>query len=449
MRFLLLFSRLFVGSLFIVSGLIKANDPLGFSYKLEEYFAESALNLPFLEPFALTLAVLACLAEVVLGFAVLFGGRMKLTSAALLVLTLFFGWLTAYTATCDPMDTYTVIVDGQPVERGVTCVTDCGCFGDAMKGSIGRSLTPWESFSKDMVLLVFIIPIALVAFFRGIPWNTTKDDAVLLPGGLLLVAVWCWIFTWWGPLWFTLLGFAGYLAIKRFVQGVKAEWTAAVWITLITLVFTWYGYAHLPVRDYRPYAVGKSISEQKKGGKPPVNRTYIKYRNTATGEEKEYDTAQPYPWDDPAYELVPNSTRIVEVEAGIASQVQDFLLTDTDGNDITNDVLSDPSPILLVMMYDVRKSSTDCMPAIKALADAAFNNGWYVYGVAANTFDAIEEVRHAHQLPFDFVQCDEKTIKTAIRSNPGIMLLQGGMVRGLWHCNDVPGIEEAKGRLAQ
>ncbi|MCB0789483.1 MAG: DoxX family membrane protein, partial [Flavobacteriales bacterium] len=144
MRILIIISRVLVGSLFIVSGLIKANDPLGFGYKLEEYFAESALNLPGLMPFALGLGILACLAEVVLGFAVLFGGRMKLATWALLLLTLFFGWLTAYTATCDPNGTYTVMVDGAEVTRGVTCVTDCGCFGDAMKGSVGRSLTPWE-----------------------------------------------------------------------------------------------------------------------------------------------------------------------------------------------------------------------------------------------------------------------------------------------------------------
>lgn len=449
MRILLIFSRLFVGSLFIVSGLIKANDPLGFSYKLEEYFAESALNLPFLEPYALALAVLACLAEVVLGFAVLFGGRMRLTAAALLALTLFFGWLTAYTATCDPNATYTVVVDGETVERGVTCVTDCGCFGDAMKGSIGRSLTPWESFSKDMVLLVFIIPIFLFAFFRGIPFNTAKDDLLLLPLGLVLVAVWSWIFTWWGPLWFTLVSYAGYLAIKRLLQGPRAEWAAAAWVTVATLVFTWYGYAHLPMRDYRPYAIGKSISEQKQAGKPPVNRTYVSYKHLATGEVKEFDTAQPYPWDDPAYEVVPNSTRVVEVEPGVASQVQDFLLTDVDGNDITPDVLSDPSPVLLVMMYDVAKASPACMPAIRALADEAFTNGWYVYGVCANTFDRAEELRHTHQLPFDFVQCDEKTIKTAIRSNPGVMLLQEGTVRGLWHCNDVPTFDRAKALTAR
>ena len=67
---------------------------------------------------------------------------------------LFFSWLTFYTAQCDPMDTY-LASDG--VERSVTCVTDCGCFGDALKGSIGRSLTPWESFKKDILLLVYVL----------------------------------------------------------------------------------------------------------------------------------------------------------------------------------------------------------------------------------------------------------------------------------------------------
>ena len=448
MRILLLVCRLIVGSLFIVSGLIKANDTLGFSYKLEEYFAESALNLPFLEPFSLGLAALACLAEVVLGFAVLFGGRMKLASVALVVLTVFFGWLTMYTAQCDPNDTYTITVNGVEETHSVTCVTDCGCFGDAMKGSVGRSLTPWESFMKDAILFIFIIPITIASFLRkDLGWNTTKDDLILLPGGLLLVAMWSWIFTWWGPVWFTLVGFAGYLVIKRIMQGAKAEWTAAAWIAVITLLFTWYGYAHLPIRDYRPYAVGKSIAEQKVMGKPPINQTFVSYRNKTTGEVKEFDSSKPYPWDDPNFENVENSTRIVEIEAGIQSPVSDFALSTSDGSDITADILAEPSPILLVMMYNVEKSATECLPAIKQLADEAYKNGWYVYGVSASPWEAIEKMRHENQLAFDFAQCDEKTIKTAIRSNPGIMVLQQGAVRGLWHCNDTPSFEVAKATI--
>ncbi len=445
MRILLLVCRLIVGSLFIVSGLIKANDPLGFSYKLEEYFAESALGLPFLEPFSLALAVLACLAEVVLGFAVLFGGRMKLATWALLLLTVFFGWLTMYTATCDPNGTYTVMVDGQAVEHSVTCVTDCGCFGDAMKGSIGRSLTPWESFSKDMILLVFILPLFFLR--KRITWNTKADDMVLLPVGLLLVAIWSWIFTWYGPVWFTLIGFAGYLIIKRFMAGPRAEWIAAGWVALITLVFTWYGYAHLPMRDYRPYAVGKNIYEQKNSGKPPVNKTYVSYKNKTTGEVKEYDSSGPYPWDDANFENVPNSTRVVEVEPGVLSQVQDFTLTDVEGNDLTVGILTEPSPVLMVMMYNVESTDRSCLPGIVALVNEAFKNGWYVYGVTASPFEKSEEFRHKEQLPFEIVQCDEKTIKTAIRSNPGVMVLQQGTVRGNWHCSDAPTYAEAAATL--
>ena len=114
MRYFLILCRILVGATFIVSGLVKANDPLGFSYKLEEYFAESALNWPALEPWSLALAMLACLGEVVLGFAILVGGRMRLATTATLVLTLFFGWLTAYTDTCDPQGKYEVIVEVSP-----------------------------------------------------------------------------------------------------------------------------------------------------------------------------------------------------------------------------------------------------------------------------------------------------------------------------------------------
>ena len=447
MRALVLICRLIVGSLFIVSGLIKANDPLGFSYKLQEYFAESALNLPAFEPFALVLGILACIAEVVLGFAVLFGGRLRLAAIALVVLTVFFGWLTLYTATCDPQGTYSVVVNGVAEERPVTCVTDCGCFGDAMKGSVGRSLTPWESFYKDAILFVLIIPILIQAFrTKDSSWNTKADDMILLPGGLLLVAVWSWIFTWWGPVWFTLLGYLGYALIKRAVQGIKAEWLTAGWVALLTLVFAWWCHAHLPVRDYRPYAVGKSITEQRVS-KPAVNQIFMSYRNLATGKVEEFDTAKPYPWDDPNYEEVKESMRIVELEAGEPSPVQDFRLVDRDGYELTDDVLNEASPVLLVAAYNLKKADPSNLKAIAQLADDAQRKGWYVYGVTTNGWADVDEFRHEHQLAFEFVQCDEKVIKTMVRANPGVLLLQQGTVKGVWHGNDAPSLGEAEAKL--
>ncbi len=447
MRTLVLFCRLIVGSLFIVSGLIKANDPLGFSYKLEEYFAESALNLPGLMDYAVALAILACLAEVVLGFAILFGGRMKVATVAILLLTVFFGWLTYYTATCDPQGTYYVMVDSTPVERPVTCVTDCGCFGDAMKGSIGRSLTPWESFSKDAILMVFLFPILLAAFVRkDTGWNTKSDDKILLPGGLLLVAMWSWIFTWYGPVWITLIGYVGYVLIKRRIEAPRSEWLTAGWASVVSLVFIWWCYAHLPVRDYRPYAVGKNITEQKQS-KAPVNQVFVSYRNKTTGKVEEFDSAKPYPWDDPNYEAVENGTRVVELEAGVISPVQDFRLTDRDDYDLTDDVLHADQPVLLITAYDLTKTDTGNLAAIAKLANDAQAKGWYVYGVCTNGWEVVDEFRHEHQLAFEFVRCDEKVIKTMVRANPGIMVLKDGTVKGIWHGNDAPTFEEAEGKV--
>lgn len=441
MRITLLICRILVGATFIISGLIKANDPLGFSYKLEEYFAESALGLPWLMPYSLVLAMVACLAEVVLGFAVLVGGRMKLATWSLLGLTLFFGWLTAYTATCDPLAKYEVVVNGNVELRDVTCVTDCGCFGDAMKGSLGRSLTPWESFSKDMVLLVFVLP--LFIFRKRITFNTWGDDLALLPASLVLLAFYCWVFAWWFPMAFTLAVLAGYLAIKRFSEPPRSEWITAGWVALAVAVFMWFGLAHLPVRDYRPYAVGKSISGQMLEAKPPVNRTYVSYRNKTTGEVKEYLTSEPYPWDDPNFENVPNSTRVEVVDPGVPSQVQDFILYNYEGDDMTMDVLESEVPVLLVVAKTIRETSTSCQPEINRLAAEAQQAGWHVYGLTSSSYDETEEFRHANQNMFEYLTCDEVTLKTVIRSNPGVVLLQQGTVRGKWHCNDVPTFAKA------
>jgi peroxiredoxin len=290
---------------------------------------------------------------------------------------------------------------------------------------------------------VFIIPMFI--FRNRIGWNTKGDDLVLLPGGLVLVAIWSWIFTWSGPVWFTLVGYAGYLLIKRYVKGINAEWATAGWIAVITLLFTWYAYTYLPPRDYRPYAEGRNIPEQKVMGRPPVQEIYMLYRNKTTGQVEEFNASGAYPWDDDNYEYV--DRRIVEVEPGIISPVQDFILSDIDGYDMTDDLLNEPTPVILVMMYNVATANTGCMDEIRSLAEVASANGWYVYGVSSSPFTRIEEVRHEHQLPFDFVQADEKVIKTAIRSNPGIMLMQQGTVLGNWSCAATPSFEEARQRI--
>ncbi|MGF1924792.1 MAG: MauE/DoxX family redox-associated membrane protein, partial [Bacteroidia bacterium] len=124
------FSRWFVGLLFIFSGLIKANDPLGFGYKLQEYF--EVFHLTFLSGWATGIAILLCVLEIVLGALLLFGFWKNQVLKGLLALIVFFTFLTF-------------------VSAAFKVVTSCGCFGDAIP------LTPWQSFGKDIVLLLFIV----------------------------------------------------------------------------------------------------------------------------------------------------------------------------------------------------------------------------------------------------------------------------------------------------
>src|SRR5690554_4553986 len=177
-------ARVVTGSVFIVSGLIKANDTIGFGIKLEEYFDENALGAFWANFYDLAtpIAFLVSGIEVILGLAVIYGIRMRLTSLILLLMTLFFGWLTYYTASCNDQQ-MAAITAGEAFNR--VCVTDCGCFGDAMRGSVGRSLTPWESFYKDLGLFF----LTLVILFRSsrIKLNTIAIDLYVLPLSFIVV----------------------------------------------------------------------------------------------------------------------------------------------------------------------------------------------------------------------------------------------------------------------
>ena len=137
MKILVNILRIFVGSLFVFSGLVKINDPIGFSFKLEEYFGPTVFDVDFLLPYTLALAIIIVILEVLLGLFLLIGFKPKLTIWVMLLMIVWFTFLTWYSAYYNK-------------------VTDCGCFGDAIP------LTPWESFTKDVFLLCFI----LIIFYK-------------------------------------------------------------------------------------------------------------------------------------------------------------------------------------------------------------------------------------------------------------------------------------------
>ncbi|MDF3026658.1 MAG: DoxX family protein [Fluviicola sp.] len=329
-------SRVIVGSLFIVSGLIKANDPLGFSYKLEEYFEDGALayrikelfgapgfSLEYFIQHALVLSVIICIAEIVLGVLVIIGGKTRLVSWLLVIMMLFFTFLTWHTSTCDSKrkftdrDTYSLVdakesqLADSKIEEAKTnkdikiissnskevvveemktpqCVTDCGCFGDAMKGSVGRSLTPKESLWKDIILLYLVIWI--FAAQRMVHANNVRQNWIFIPLSMLLISGLSWVFDWYFPIIFSLIAILAALWVYRIRNKfIGNHYGSALIVTLLCGIFIWYVLKYDPLRDYRSYAVGNYLPDLTKNGDPGKYQSLLVYKNIKTGEKREYD----------------------------------------------------------------------------------------------------------------------------------------------------------------
>lgn len=328
------FSRIFVGGLFIVSGLVKANDPVGFSYKLEEYFEDGALayrikewfgmpdfTLEYFIQFALPLSVIICIVEIVLGVMTILGRRMKSVSILLVGMMLFFTFLTWHTANCDgstkflDRDTYMLndpiaqskleqaknseeikIVsksNGQLIVdemKQPQCVDDCGCFGDALKGSVGRSLTPKESMWKDLVVLYFVIWIVAASFKRGKVEEHNRKGFVF--GSLLIICFFCFVFGWVFPLLFGLLALLGSIwFLNSRNKYLQTDGILVLWVIFLCSAMVAYVLAFDPIKDYRPYSVGTNLVEKMNDGQDGKYESMLVYKNKKTGEIREYNSS--------------------------------------------------------------------------------------------------------------------------------------------------------------
>ncbi len=358
MKILVTFSRIFVAALFLFSGFIKLNDPLGFSYKLQEYFSEGVLNLEFLIPFALLIAVFLVIFEVILGITLILGYLPKFTVWSLLLMIVFFTFLTFYSAYFNK-------------------VTDCGCFGDALP------LTPWESFTKDVILLVLI----LVLFF-GRTYITPLNP----------------------------------LATHKWI--VFGVFTAC-------LAFAYHVLMHLPVFDFRAYEIGTNIQKGMEipDGAPQAEFAYH-WKFNVNGEEKIITTSGEYPKTEGNFIEVKTET----VKEGYEPPIHDFAI-EKDEVDYTKDFL-DKENVILIVTYNLSKSEAEGLNAIKGVTDQAISQGYDVIGLTASSAKDISEVKVRHDLNFEFYTTDETALKTILRSNPGIVQLKKGTIVDKLHWND-------------
>ena len=359
MKYLVGFSRVFVGVLFIISGLIKLNDPVGFSFKLEEYFSQGVLDLPVFMPYALAIAIIVVIVEVLLGVMLLFGFKPKFTVWSLLAMIVFFTFLTFYSAYFNK-------------------VTDCGCFGDAVK------LTPWQSFTKDIILLALILVLAIGIKYVKPIFNAEKN------------AVFMWI------------------------------------ATLACMVFCYHVLNHLPVKDFRPYKIGANIVE---GMSVPDNAPKALYEYAwkfkVDGTDKIVVTNGDYP--DVAGVFIDVET--TEIQKGYEPPIHDFTI-EKNGEDFTS-LFMEEDKLVMVIAYDLVKSKRERFQLVKKVTDKAMSKGYKVIGMSASGDDKSASIIEEFGLNFEFYFTDETTLKTIVRSNPAVLVIEKGTIKQKSHYNDL------------
>lgn len=363
MKLLVRISRVLVGVLFIFSGFIKLNDPLGFSYKLQEYFSPEVLGLEFLVPFSLVIAIVLVIFELVLGIMLLIGYLPKFTVWSLLLMIVFFTFLTFYSAYFNK-------------------VTDCGCFGDAIP------LTPWQSFIKDVILLLLI----LVLFV-----NRKMITPVLNP--------------------------------------ISHRWI----IFLSFMLCFWFAYhvlMHLPVLDFRAYKVGNNIEElMQVPADAPKAVTEYKWTFKRNGEKVTVTTNGSYP--DEAGEFIGVETEVIE--EGYIPPIQDFQI-ESGGENITSEIL-DNEKLFLVVAYDLSHTEQEGFIEVQKLAHEAEEKGYKVVGLTASNEADQNMIKDKFKLNFEFYQVDKKALQTIVRANPGLLVLKNATITQKKHWFDAGDIE--------
>jgi len=276
-------------------------------------------------------------------------------------------------------------------------VQDCGCFGDAI------ILSNWQTFYKNIVISVFVI-ISFV--FRN--------------------------------------------SIKRWMP-IKIEWLITAITAILITGFSWFNYQHLPVIDFRPYKIGVNIPEGMiipEDAPANVYEQYYTLLDTISGkqisiESNIYMSDSSYWKKGTAWKFI-SATEPVLVKEGYQPAIHDFSISSISGEDITQDVLTDTGYYFILVAYDLKKSEIKYQPEINRLFSQTVADNHKFICLTAVTGSEIEQFKTVHNIDYEFYITDPITLKTIIRANPGMILLNNGTIIGKWHSNDIPGYDKIK-----
>ncbi|MBR4705798.1 MAG: DoxX family protein [Paludibacteraceae bacterium] len=351
-------ARTLLALTFLFSGFVKAVDPLGTVYKIEDYLKAFGGFFTDLLPLAGVAAVCLISFELLLGVCMLLNVRTTWTAWLSLVFYLVMTPLTLWIAIKNP-------------------VTDCGCFGDAVV------LTNWQTFWKNVVFLTLVIILLLCR--KAIPqlWSVWMEIVIAL----------C-------------------------ALGISAGIMA-------------YSYTHLPPLDFRPYKIGNHIPtlmEIPEDAQPDVYETTLIYAKD--GVEQEFTLAN-YPKGDSTWTFVDQKS--VLIQKGYEAPIHDFEILTMDFDDITYDILESEKPVTLVTMYDLKKTDRSQMEKVLRICSECEERGEWCFFLTGSGEDDI--YAFAEEIGLDeetaqrtFCTIDPVTLKTIVRANPGVFVVQNGYV---------------------
>ena len=322
-------ARLILAVAFILSGFVKAVDPLGTQYKIQDYLVAMGLGRLIPDFMTLSASVLLSTIEFILGICLLFAIRRRMVSKIVLVLMAAMTLLTLWLALTDP-------------------ISDCGCFGDALV------LTNWQTFWKNIVLLTAAV----------IVWRYP----LLMP---------------------RLIGETNQWIVMNY-SGV-----------FILLVIAGRSLYTLPQFDFRPYHVGTNLRQG--------------WQRMMEGEDSPY--------------------------------AEFFMELADEGEDITEDVLNREGYTFLLVSPHLEQADDSQLDALNQIYEYSLDNGYPFYCLTASTEKGINHWRNITGAEYPFCNTDDITLKTIIRSNPGLLLLKDGVIIRKWSHNNLPDEQDLTGEL--
>ena len=358
-KFIFQFSRIFLGLLFTTSGFVNAVDPMGTAIKFEEYFS-IAFNLPQLNIFAMPLSFLMCAAELWIGIMILLNIAPKLYAWIAALVTLVFTPLTFYLSVANP-------------------ITDCGCFGDAIK------FTNWQTFWKNILIDVFVVIFFVLS--KKYPSNLK----------------------------------------------IKTKFITSILSYLIIILFEFYNFYFLPIIDFMPYKVGANIPELMKipdNAPKDEYQIFLTSKNIKSEEIKDF-TEENYPWEDTTWEWVETKTTLIK--KGYIPPIHDFILHDSLGQDYTNEVISTNDTVALIVTYTFETAKEERLQSVIKYVEEIkkLRPNLKIFILTSSSNLTISNFCRKLLIE-NIVICkiDQVTSKTIVRSNPGLVLIHKGTILG-------------------